>query len=356
MKISTLPQVYRNANRWREILGVLSKYGLAGWLSRFELPLGVSLLKDSNGQRIGSMSRDERIRRAIEELGPTFIKLGQILSTRPDQVGLPLAAELTKLQSNAPVDSTAWVRRVIEEDFGRPVEACFAEFEEEPVASASIGQVHRATLADGARVAVKVLHEGIEQRVNVDSDILVGLAELAEGIPEMRNYRPAATAADFQRTIRRELDLSQERRRLEQFSGFFDGDPRVRLPRAIGERCSRRVLTAEWIDGLKVNDPRLRERLDANGQRSRVQLKEVARHGAEVFTEMIFDHGVYHADPHPGNLLVMPDGKIGLIDFGMVGRLSDSLREDLEDMLIAIVANEPAQLTSVITRVGQTPP
>lgn len=350
MKISTIPQVYRNANRWREILAVLSKYGLAGWLSRFELPLGQGWLKDNNGQIISQMNREERIRRALEELGPTFIKLGQLLSTRPDQVGIELAEELSKLQSNAPVDPIDWIREVIEEDFGRPVEECFASFDPEPVASASIGQVHRATLVSGNVVAVKVLHKEIEDRVRVDSDILIGLAGLAEGLPELKNYRPTATAVDFQRVIRRELDLSQERRRLEQFTGYFDGDPRLRLPAVVGELSSRRVLTTDWLDGWKVDAPQLKQHLPE------VDLSLVARHGAEVFTEMIFDHGVYHADPHPGNLLVMPGGVIGLIDFGMVGRLGNQLREDLEDMLMALVTNEPAQLTAVITRVGQTPP
>lgn len=355
IKISTIPQVYRNVTRWREILGVLSKYGLADWLSRFDLPLGQGWLKDSNGQLLRDMKRDERIRRALEELGPTFIKLGQLLSTRPDQVGIALAEELSKLQSGAPADSGEWVRELIAEDFGRPVEACFTSFHETPVASASIGQVHRATLKGGEgdrdrEVAVKVLHQNIEQRVSVDSDILIGLAELAERIPELQNYRPVATAQEFQRTIRRELDLTHEQRRLEQFAGYFADDSRVRLPEVVSELCSRRVLTAEWLDGRKVSDAALRRTFGPE------RLSTIARHGAEVFTEMIFEHGVYHADPHPGNLLVMPDGAIGLIDFGMVGRLSDSLREDLEDMLMAVVGHEPAQLSSIITRIGETPP
>ncbi|MEM6328952.1 MAG: AarF/UbiB family protein [Planctomycetota bacterium] len=350
IKISTIPQVYRNVSRWREILGVLSKYGLADWLSRFELPIGQGWLRDNNGQQLREMSRDERIRRALEELGPTFIKLGQLLSTRPDQVGVPLAEELAKLQSGTPADGVEWVRGVIAEDFGREVEACFATFEEQPVASASIGQVHRATLNDGRAVAVKVLHEGIRERVHVDSDILIGMAELAERLPELRNYRPVATAQEFQRTIRRELDFTHERRRLEQFAAYFEGDDRIRMPAAVETLCSQRVMTAEWLDGRQASDPELRSLYSGE------QLSETARHGAEVFTEMIFDHGVYHADPHPGNVLVMPDGAIGLIDFGMVGRLTDSMREDLEDMVVAVVSNEPSRLTSVLVRVGATPP
>ncbi len=349
IKISTIPQVYRNVSRWREILAVLSKYGLADWLSRFELPLGQGWLKDNHGQVIGQLSRDERIRRALEELGPTFIKLGQVLSTRPDQVGVSLAEELSELQSNAPADSADWVRAVIADQLGRPIEQCYASFDEDPIASASIGQVHRATLSDGQHVAVKVLHKGIEDQVQVDTDILIGLAELAERIPELQNYRPAATALEFQRTIRRELDLGHERRRLEQFAGYFQDDPRVRMPAVVGELSARRVMTTEWLDGRRISDEGLKQ------EYSEAQLAEVARHGAEVFTQMIFEHGVYHADPHPGNLLVLPDGAIGLIDFGMIGRLSDSLREDLEDMLIAVVTHEPSKLTRIITRIGETP-
>ena len=361
MRISSLPQIYRNANRWREILGVLSKYGLAGWLSRFDLPLGQSLLKDDQGQRIGQMDHEERIRRALEELGPTFIKLGQLLSTRPDLIGVELAHELTKLQSDVPADSAESVREIIEQEFGQPVEACFASFDDQPVASASIGQVHRATLhgsnqaAGGRQVAVKVLHAGIEERVHVDSDILVGLAELAERIPELQNYRPKATAEEFKRTIRRELDLSHERRRLEQFAGYFRDDKRVALPEVIGDFSSRRVLTAQWLEGLKVSDPELRRRNSPAPGADSLDLATVAKHGAEIFTEMIFVHGVYHADPHPGNLLVLPGGVIGLVDFGMVGRLSESLREDLEDMLMGVVNHDPMQLTAAITRVGQIP-
>lgn len=349
MKISSIPQVYRNANRWREIVGVLSKYGLAGWLGGFELPFAGALLTDNQGQKIGKLSREERIRKALEELGPTFIKLGQVLSTRPDQIGIDLADELVKLQDGTPADPAEWIRDQIEENLGRSIESCFAEFQDVPFASASIGQVHKATLRGGGKVAVKVLHRNIEKNVEVDTDILIGLAELAEKIPELQNYRPAATAREFQRIIRRELDLTHERRRLEQFGGYFAEDTRILVPQVENDLSTQRVLTIQWLNGLKVSDPELRKQPASN-------LEEIARHGAEVFLEMIFDHGVYHADPHPGNLLVLPGGVIGLIDFGMVGRITDSLREDLEDMLMAVVQDDPAQLVTAITRLGSTPP
>ncbi len=348
MRITSIPQLYRNVNRWREILGVLSKYGLAGWLSKFDLPLTRRLFRDSEGGTLAQVSREARIRMAIEELGPTFIKLGQILSTRPDQVGAELAAELAKLQAGVAADDPGAVRATIAAELGAPIEELFAEFCETPVASASIGQVHRAKLKDGSDVAVKVQHAGIEDRVRVDTEILIGLAGLAENLPDLRSYRPVATAQELQRVIRRELDFTEELRRVKQFGEMFRDDPRVRIPSAYETHSARRVLTMQWLEGAKISDPGIRTRPNIN-------LAQVARNGAEIYVEMIFQHGVYHADPHPGNLVVLPGDVIGLLDFGMVGRLSETLREDLEDMLMALVSQDAVQLTAVVTRVGQVP-
>ncbi|TWT97037.1 putative protein kinase UbiB [Botrimarina colliarenosi] len=349
MKLSSIPQVYRNANRWREILAVLSKHGLADLLGRFDLPFATRLLRGGANNDRPSVRREERIRRAMEELGPAFIKFGQVLATRPDLVGIDLADELSKLQTAAPADSPEVVRQAVEASLGRPVEECFAEFDETPVASASIGQVHRARLANGRQVAVKVRREGVEHLLRVDTDILVGLAELAEKLPDLAPYRPCAIAVEFSRTVRRELDFRDERRRIEQFRDAFAGDPRLTIPEPIADLSSEHVLTLEWLDGAKLSDPDFSIQTDAD-------LALVARHGAEVFLEMIFDHGLYHADPHPGNLMVLPGGVIGLLDFGMVGRISDALREDLEDMLIAIVSEDAAELTAALLRIGTRPP
>ena len=185
MKITTIPQVYRNVNRWGEILTVLSKYGLAGWISRFDLSFAKGFFKNRDGAKLAHLSRETRIRLSLEELGPTFIKFGQILSTRPDQIGLPLAEELQKLQTQVPADDVQTVRARIESDLGQPIDTIFADFDNEPLASASIGQVHRARLHNGNDVVVKVQHAGIEERVRVDMEILSGLAQLAERIPEL---------------------------------------------------------------------------------------------------------------------------------------------------------------------------
>lgn len=347
MNLTSIPQVYRNANRWREILAILSKHGLADWLGRLELPFAKRLLRGGNGEA-STVRREARIRQAMEELGPAFIKLGQVLATRPDLVSVELADELAKLQTACPADPPVVVRRTIEADLGRPVSECFAEFEDTPVASASIGQVHRARLADGRQVAVKVRRAGVENLLRVDTDILVGLGELAERLPELAAYRPKATAEEFQRTVKRELDFRDERRRIEQFREAFAGDQRVVIPEPHAGLSSERVLTLEWLDGAKLSDPDFADSVDAD-------LSGVARHGADIFLEMIFDHGLYHADPHPGNLMILPGGVIGLLDFGMVGRIGDSLREDLEDVLIAIAADDPPELTAALLRIGTRP-
>ena len=346
MKITSIPQVYRNVNRWGEILTVLSKYGLADWVSRFDLPFAKGLLTKRNGDT--QRSRESRIRLALEGLGPAFIKLGQILSTRPDQIGLPLAQELQKLQTEVPADSVEVVRERIEDELGQPVDELFADFNDTPLAAASIGQVHRARLHNGDEVVVKVQRHGIENRVRVDMDILLGLAQFAEKIPELQPYRPYTAATEFQRVLRRELDFSREARNLEQFAKFFADNPKVRIPKLVSHLSTQRVLTMEWLDGVKLSDQAL-----ANANQEK--LDEIARNGAEIYLAMIFELGLYHADPHPGNLLMMPDGAIGLLDFGMVGRLDEGLRENIEDMLMAIVSQDAEHLASLVMRVGATP-
>lgn len=349
MKITTIPHIYRNVNRWREILTILSKYGLADWISRFELGRFKGVLKNREGESLAHLNRETRIRLAIEELGPTFIKLGQILSTRPDRIGVPLAQELQKLQTHVRADSPATVRATIEAELKRPLSELFLDFDPVPLASASIGQAHRARLPSGEDVVIKVQHAGTPQRVAVDLDIMAGLAQLAERIPELEPYRPRATVAEFRRVLRRELDFAREARNMQQFARNFAHTPYVRVPRCYPQLSTERVLTMEWLDGWRLSDPAIHEIPD-------VDLAEVARQGAEMYLEMIFHHGFYHADPHPGNLILLADGSIGMLDFGMVGRLDEALRENIEDMLMAIVSQEANQLTSLVMRLGAVPP
>jgi ubiquinone biosynthesis protein len=348
MKLSSIPQIYRHVGRWTEILEVLSKYGLATWIGRLGPNFAKDLLKARGGAAIARAPWETRLRLAMAELGPTFIKLGQMLSTRPDLVGVKLADEFQQLQANVAADPPALVRKLIESELGQPIETLFAEFEPEAMASASIGQVHRARLHTGEAVVVKVLHADIEKKVAVDMDILAGLAQMAEMIPDFRNYRPTAIAAEFQRTMRRELDFGREERNIQQFTYDFRDDETVRIPGTYPVLSSRRVLVMELLDGIKLSDT---ERLVAAG----IDLDEVARRGAAICLKMIFDHGFYHADPHPGNLLVMPDGRIGLLDCGMVGRIDERLHEDVGELLVALSNLDAEHMTAMIVRLGKTP-
>ncbi len=349
MKLSTIPNVYRNVNRAREIVTVLSKYGLADWISRFNLDFAKNIFKDPAGEALARHTREARIRMALSELGPTFIKLGQLLSTRPDLVGATLAGELEKLQTSAPADPAAEVHQTILEDLGQSVEQIFRHFTDEPIASASIGQVHAATLKTGEQVVVKVQHTGIAKTIRKDIDVMGGLAQLAERIPEFAAYRPAATLAEFQRTLLRELDFGREERNLQQFAARFADDPSVHIPQPITELCTPRVLTMERIEGIKVTDV-------TDEINSGLDPEKLAHSGANLYLEMIFVDGHYHADPHPGNLLIQPGNVIGLLDFGMVGRIEETLREDIEEMMFALVQSDSIHLASIISRLGKVPP
>lgn len=350
MKLTAIPQFARNVNRVREILTILSKYGLADWISRLELERMKDFFKSRDGTGLAQLSHESRIRLAITELGTTFIKFGQMLSTRADLIGPALAKELSHLQSDAPADSPAVTRATVEAELGQPLSDLFAEFDERPLASASIGQVHRARLRDGRAMVVKVQHPDIETRVRTDLDILVGLADLAEQfVPELRRYRPRATAAEFQRLLLRELDFGREERNLQQFTANFADNPSVLFPQPYAELSTSRVLTMEHLDGIKLSEPRRLLEVGYN-------LEEIARRGAGLFLEMVFRDGFYHADPHPGNLVVLPGGVIGVLDCGMVGRLDEGLREQIEDLLLAVVTRDGPRLAAVVTRMGAVPP
>lgn len=349
MRISAIPQIYRNVKRWSEILSVLSKYGLADWISRLNIDFVKDQLKDRDGAALARHTTEKRIRLALTELGPTFIKLGQLMSTRPDVVGVALANELRQLQADVPADPPDLVRDTVETELGQPVEELFAEFNDVPVASASIGQVHLARLKTGESVVVKVQRTDIENTVREDLEVLAGLAILAERVPELASYRPSATVAEMGRTLRRELDFGREERNLQQFCSRYKDDPTVHLPQPYTEFCTARVLTMERIDGIKLIE---KDRLAAEG----FDLDEVARRGAKLYLDMIFAFGFYHADPHPGNLVLLPGNVIGLLDFGMVGRIEERLRENIEEMLLAIVQRDVTTLTGLIKRVGEAPP
>jgi ubiquinone biosynthesis protein len=343
MKVTTIPQFARNARRAREVISVLSRFGLADWLAQLKVGFGHGLFHGVEGSRLADLTREARIRLAMIELGTTFIKLGQLLSTRADLVGVPLATELTKLQADVPADPAEVVRAVIAAEFGRPVEHVFETFDDTPLASASIAQVHKATLANGIPVVVKVQHPGIAERIRNDLEILAGLAELAEKyVEDLQLYQPRAIVREFERSITRELDFNRELRNLERFVQNFAKHKGVRFPYPHPKFSTGRVLVMDRLDGVPFAQA---GRLDIS-----VDREALARAGATVFLEMLFNDGFYHADPHPGNLLVLSDGAIGILDVGMVGQLTPDMREDLEDLLLSLGTNDVERLTGALIR------
>ncbi len=231
MKLGTLAQFSKNAIRFREVVSILMKYGLANWIRENDPNFIQGLLKSSSGERLSNLNPAVRLRMALTELGPTYIKLGQILSTRADLIGPEMEEELTKLQANVPADSEAVVREIVERELGKPLEELFAEFDMKPMGSASIGQAHRAKLHSGEVVVVKVQHDGIEPKIIDDLEILKALAELAERYdPDLKLSQPRLTVADFSRNLLRELDFRREQRSLNQLQLNFNDNDWIHIP------------------------------------------------------------------------------------------------------------------------------
>ncbi len=355
INLTDIPRLARGVGRLAEITRTLAKYGLADALARLDSRFVRRWASGTGLGRLSEGSRETRIRLALTELGTTFIKFGQVLSTRRDLIGLALGDELAQLQSHVPADAFAVTRVTVETELGRPLEELFGTFDPEPLASASIGQVHRATLPDGRKVAVKVQHPDIARRVADDLAILSELAALAERyLPEFRPYRPVAVVAEFERVLARELDFRRELRHLQLFRQAFRNDPGVRFPEPYPAWSGVRVLTMELFEGVPFNRPE--DIRTAGGN-----FADLARRGAKAFLDMIFRDGLFHADPHPGNLIFLPPapacpgGAIGLIDVGMVGRIDERTRASIDRGVSAVLRKDAGAVTEVITQVGDVP-
>lgn len=350
MSLTPRLSIRGEAKRVDEVLRVLGKYGLGEWIAKVQPGLITKHVKGTDAERIAGMSREERIRSAITELGTTYIKLGQILSTRADLVGPELADELAQLQSNTPADPPDVVRATVEAEIGKTIEEAYQDFDLDALASASIGQVHAATLHDGQVVVVKVQHEGIETTVSRDFEILASLADLAERYSsELRHYQPKRTVADFKKQLLFELDFGREARNLEQFNRNFADEPGIRAPMPFRELSSKRVLTMERFEGKSVAHA---EELRADG----VDTPAIAERGADAYMDMIFRDGFYHADPHPGNIFVLPDGTtIGFLDFGMIGRVDEVTSEKFEGVLGALLSRDDHEMVFYLLQMGEFP-
>jgi len=336
---------YRHLRRYRQVAEVLLRHGFGYVLDRLELdhlvPFGRRVLPPAAPQQ----TRGARLRAALGALGPTFIKLGQLLSTRPDLVPEDVVAELSLLQDHAPGVPVEQIVPVVERELGRSLQEAFASFEDEPLAAASIGQVHRATLRDGTLVVVKVRRPGIEEVVETDLEILQGLAAMVDERWPQERFSVRAFVDEFARVLRREMDYRLEAGNIERFRRAWAGDPRVRIPRVFWELTTSRVLVMEYLTGVKVDDPEGLRRIG-------VDPRTVARLGAEVFLRMVLLDGVFHGDPHPGNLFVMEDGVLGIVDFGMVGRLDEDMMNAVADLFVGVIRRDLDRVVRGLVRVG----
>ena len=339
----------RHTARYREIAAVLRRHSF-GFLAGL---IGSARLNPF--RRPGSESAPppeaspEHVRRALEELGPTFIKFGQLLSTRSDLVPPAFANELAKLQDSAPPVPTEQIREVIRRELGAEPEELFGSFDDAPLASASIGQAHAATLHDGTPVVVKVRRPGAVAQVQEDLEILRNLAMRASRTWSVaRDYDAPGIADEFAQTLRAELDYLQEGRNAERFAEDFADDPDVVIPRVFWDCTTSRVLTLERMSGWNVSDA---AGLDAAG----VDRRRVARKGAEIVLKMTFEDRFFHADLHPGNLFIHDDGTIALIDFGMVGDIGEDLRAHLSGLFVALVRGNADLLAASLVNMSPGP-
>ena len=347
-KIGVFGRTYRNLNRYRQILSVFFKYGFEDIIELLKIDqyieIGLQVISRNRKERMERISRAVRVRMAIEELGPTYIKLGQILSTRPDLVPVDFVRELAKLQDKVPSFPFSDVTRIIHDETGQSADSLFEYLDPEPLASASIGQVHRARIRDSEDVAVKVQRPGIRKTVEVDLEIMLHLATLAERhIEELAHHRPVKIVEEFARSIEKEMNYTLEATSMERVARSFLHDDTVYIPKVYREFTTERILTTEFIDGIKVS---LLDRLDDDGY----DRKLITRRGADILLTQVFEHGFFHADPHPGNLFVLPNNVICLLDFGMMGSVERATRESFVELVDAVVRRDEPRTTQVLLK------
>jgi ubiquinone biosynthesis protein len=348
-----LKEAFQDLNRLRQIATVVVRHGFGAYLERTRLAdlLGRREVQAGAGEAgpaadVGAADRRTaaRFRQMLVELGPTFIKLGQLLSSRPDMLPSHWIEELSQLQDSCPPLPLSEIREQIERGLSRPVETCFAELSAEPLASASIAQVHRASTHGGEQVAVKVQRPRIRERVEADLGLLYYLARLLEAVIEETGiYTPTGVIEEFDRAIHEELDFSNEARNVRDMAAASSDLDFLVIPRVHDALSSSTILTLDFVEGIKVS-----EVTSAAGY----DLEKVARNVIEAAFRQLFHDGIFHGDPHPGNVLVLPGNRIALLDFGLVGRLTRPMREALVTLIMGVALRDPETVARVLYRIG----
>lgn len=338
--------VMRDFSRLREIAGILIHYGWGDIVAR----LGLGNLTERAGNLLRSKRTDEvmhlepavRVRLALQELGPTFVKLGQVLATRADIFPPNWIAEFSKLQDSVPPEPFEALLPELEKALGRSPFEVFRDLNTEAIAGASIAQVHLARLQDGTPVVLKIRRPNVRSRIDADLRLLAHLARLLESeMPESRRIQPGKIVAQFAKSLRSELDLALEGRNTDRFARNFADDPDIIFAKVHWEFTSEQMLVMEFIDGIPGND------LDS-AVLSGLNLKKLGARGADAVLKMVLIDGFFHADPHPGNVFYLPGNRLAIIDCGMVGRISVERRNQIADLLAALVSKDIEALRDIL--------
>ncbi len=353
MDITRLTRTYKSARRLQQIVNVSLRYGFGQIIDQIHLgryiPFKKRLKSFGVWPALKGPTVPERLRMAFAELGPTFIKLAQLLSSRPDLITVQFADEFKKLQDEVPPFPVSEARKIIEEEIKYPVDKIFSYFSETPIAAASIAQVHRATLLDGSDVVVKVQRPDIREQIESDINILTTIARLLDKyVPESRFFNPTGIVEEFSRTVRREMDFVEEARNCCRFRRNFEHNLDVYIPKIYAEFVTERVLVMEMIDGVRIDNIAA---IDEMG----LDRKRLAKIGVDAYFKQTLEDGFFHADPHPGNIFVMPTGMIAFLDFGIVGRVSDELKETMADTFLALIHRDFDRLIDQYVELGIVP-
>ncbi|MCB0333244.1 MAG: AarF/ABC1/UbiB kinase family protein [Bdellovibrionales bacterium] len=349
-----IDRTFRNAKRYREILTVLIKHGFAdiltetnlGRWARRELKLDTRIPLHLD---VEHLSREVRIRKVVEELGPTFIKMGQILSTRPDLIPPSFAEEFKKLQADCPRIPFSEIRAVIDQEFPGRVDEMFRQIDPTPIAAASLAQAHRAKLRDGSEVVLKVLRPGVRDLVDADIGVMSSLADFLENTTSTYGFSLRGVAKEFAKELQREINLELEAVNTIRLRGYFLEHPGVSFPRVYPQFSSRSVLTLEYIPGKMLSDVDL-------ATLSPEKRRRLVEFACDAVFQQCFELGFFHADPHPGNIIIRPDDTLCFIDCGMTGRIERRTSQQLAELISGVVSGDLDRVLEVVISLGDADP
>lgn len=344
-----LGRTYRHVNRYIEILKVLIKYGFEDLVSHTSLKNVISFGRKIGIKKINpavfSLSRWERIRMVFEELGPTFIKFGQIMSIRPDLIPIELASELKKLQDSVTPFSEAEAIETLEKELGKSISDIFQMFDNTPVAAASLAQVHKAVLKEGQTVAVKIQRPDIEKKIEIDLEIMYNIASILEKyFDELKYFNLIKIVEEFDKAIHKELNFLNELSNIERFANNFKNDQTIYVPKVFKNYCSRKILVMEYVEGIKFSEITSIEKINCN---KRVLSKNITN----IFLKQIFEYKFFHADPHPGNILLLSNNVICFVDYGMMGTLTETSKNLIITALKGVISEDINKISRSILRI-----